>query len=98
MSFSRINISVFDLVRNLPQFNRSHYRFARLPFDLFRPYAHLLEEKYRGRTGNYQIAQEIKQKLAETLSCIRFSGNSLDFVCMLRARWYDRILHRTNKA
>ncbi|CAF5185381.1 unnamed protein product, partial [Rotaria magnacalcarata] len=45
-----INTTVFDFVKNLPQFNRSNYQSARLPFDLFRPYAYLLEEKYRGRT------------------------------------------------
>jgi hypothetical protein len=50
--FSRINITVLEFVRNLPQFNRTNYHSARLPFDLFRPYAYLLEEKYRGRTGN----------------------------------------------
>ncbi len=49
----RINITVSEFVQNLPQFNRSNYQSARLPFDLFRPYAYLLEEKYRGRTGNY---------------------------------------------
>jgi hypothetical protein len=49
----RINITVLEFVKNLPQFNRSDYQSARLPFDLFRPYAYLLEEKYRGRTGNY---------------------------------------------
>lgn len=42
-----INITVLDLVRNLPQLGS----FSRLPFDLFRPYAFLLEEKYRGRAG-----------------------------------------------
>ena len=42
---------MLDFIRNLPQFNRSDYQSARLPFDLFRPYAYLLEEKYRGRTG-----------------------------------------------
>ncbi|CAF0819815.1 unnamed protein product [Rotaria sp. Silwood1] len=46
-----INITVLEFVKNLPQFNRSNYQSARLPFDLFRPYAYLLEEKYRGRTG-----------------------------------------------
>jgi hypothetical protein len=50
--FKRINITVLEFVKNLPQFNRSNYQSARLPFDLFRPYAYLLEEKYRGRTGN----------------------------------------------
>jgi hypothetical protein len=49
----RINITILEFVKNLPQFNRSNYQSARLPFDLFRPYAYLLEEKYRGRTGNY---------------------------------------------
>ncbi|CAF1302782.1 unnamed protein product [Adineta steineri] len=46
-----INISVYDFVKNLPQFNKTNYQSARLPFDLFRPYAYLLEEKYRGRAG-----------------------------------------------
>jgi hypothetical protein len=50
--YFRINISVLDFVKNLPQFNRTNYQSARLPFDLFRPYAYLLEEKYRGRAGN----------------------------------------------
>lgn len=48
----RINISVLEFVRNLPQFDRNNYQSARLPFDLFLPYAYLLEEKYRGRAGN----------------------------------------------
>jgi len=47
----RINITVLELVKKLPQFNRSNYQSARLPFDLFRPYAYLLEEKFRGRIG-----------------------------------------------
>ena len=54
---SRINVTVLDFVKNLPQFNRSDYQSARLPFDLFRPYAYLLEEKYRGRTGNENLVR-----------------------------------------
>ncbi|CAF0860919.1 unnamed protein product [Adineta ricciae] len=46
-----INITVLKFVRNLPQFDRKNYKSGRLPFDLFRPYAYLLEEKYRGRAG-----------------------------------------------
>lgn len=46
----RINITVLEFVKNLPQFNKD-YQSARLSFDLFRPYAYLLEEKYRGRAG-----------------------------------------------
>jgi len=57
--YFRINISVLDFVKNLPQFNRTNYQSARLPFDLFRPYAYLLEEKYRGRAGN--IIKELSQ-------------------------------------
>ncbi len=49
--FFRINITVLDFVKNLPQFDKNNYQSARLPFDLFRPYAYLLEEKYRGRAG-----------------------------------------------
>jgi hypothetical protein len=49
----RINISVLDFVKNLPQFDKNNYQSTRLPFDLFRPYAYLLEEKYRGRTGKF---------------------------------------------
>lgn len=51
--FSRINITIYEFIKNLPQFNRSNYQSARLPFDLFRPYAYLLEEKYRGKTGKH---------------------------------------------
>ncbi|UJR06815.1 hypothetical protein I4U23_011102 [Adineta vaga] len=46
-----INITVLDFVKNLPQFNKSNYKSSRLSFDLFRPYALLLEQKYRGQTG-----------------------------------------------
>ncbi|CAF0755731.1 unnamed protein product [Adineta steineri] len=46
-----INITVSEFVKNLPRFNENNYKSARLPFDLFRPYAYLLEEKYRGRVG-----------------------------------------------
>ncbi len=47
----RINITVMDFVKNLPQFDKNNYQSSRLAFDLFRPYAYLLEEKYRGRAG-----------------------------------------------
>ncbi|CAF3255830.1 unnamed protein product, partial [Rotaria sp. Silwood2] len=47
-----INITVVDFVRNLPQFNRTNYQASRLPFEMLRPYAYLIEEKYRGRSGN----------------------------------------------
>ncbi|UJR19779.1 hypothetical protein I4U23_022913 [Adineta vaga] len=47
----KINITVLDFVKNLPQFNKTNYKSTRLSFDLFRPYAFLLEEKYRGQIG-----------------------------------------------
>jgi hypothetical protein len=40
-----------EFVRNLPRFNRNGSQSAHLSYDLFRPYAYLLEEKYRGRAG-----------------------------------------------
>ncbi|CAF1105077.1 unnamed protein product [Adineta steineri] len=46
-----INITILDFVSNLPQFNKTSYKSTRLSFDLFRPYAYLLEAKYRGQTG-----------------------------------------------
>ncbi|CAF1239448.1 unnamed protein product [Rotaria magnacalcarata] len=46
-----INITVLEFVKNLPQFDRTNYQSNRLPFEMLRPYAYLLEEKYRGRTG-----------------------------------------------
>ncbi|CAF4402863.1 unnamed protein product, partial [Rotaria magnacalcarata] len=45
-----INITVLEFVKNLPQFDRTNYQSNRLPFEMLRPYAYLLEEKYRGRT------------------------------------------------
>ncbi|CAF0976852.1 unnamed protein product [Rotaria sp. Silwood1] len=46
-----INITVMDFVKTLPQFNRTNYQASRLPFEMLRPYAYLIEEKYRGRSG-----------------------------------------------
>ncbi|CAF5148197.1 unnamed protein product, partial [Rotaria sp. Silwood1] len=47
-----VNITVMDFVKTLPQFNRTNYQASRLPFEMLRPYAYLIEEKYRGRSGN----------------------------------------------
>lgn len=47
----RINITILDFIRNLPQFDKKNYQSSRLDFDLFLPYAQLIEEKYRGRIG-----------------------------------------------
>jgi hypothetical protein len=44
-------------VKNLPQFDKNTYQSDRLPFDLFRPYAYLLEEKYRGRAGKLILSR-----------------------------------------
>ncbi|CAF4071242.1 unnamed protein product, partial [Rotaria sordida] len=46
-----INITVMDFVKNLPQINKNNYQANRLPFEMLRSYAYLIEEKYRGRSG-----------------------------------------------
>ncbi|CAF4319418.1 unnamed protein product, partial [Rotaria sordida] len=45
-----INITVMDFVKSLPQINRNNYQANRLPFEMLRSYAYLIEEKYRGRS------------------------------------------------
>ena len=88
MFICRINITVIDFVRDLPQFDRDHYQSARLPFDLFRPYAYLLEEKYRGRAGN-SASPLFLSPLKNVLHWIFIRLKSSD---RFRTWWDDRIL------
>ncbi|UJR21298.1 hypothetical protein I4U23_024389 [Adineta vaga] len=88
-----INISVLDFVKNLPRFNRTNYQSARLPFDLFRPYAYLLEEKYRGRAGRDGMIEFYMERTEPTADLL--SLKHLQSICAWEKK-FQRILSLDN--
>ncbi|CAF0753994.1 unnamed protein product [Adineta ricciae] len=82
-----INITVLDFVRNLPQFNRTNYKSARLSFDLFRPYAFLLEHKYRGPSGRDGMIEFYIERSSSTDDLL--SLNHLLSICKWEKEFKD---------